>query len=277
MKPGQAILNAVLCLAVLAGCATPVLEIEEVEDRHREAAVVALESEEIAASRDTRQEEMSAVVGRVLPRVRNSAHAVCQELGRPQENCELMLTATVHVFPEEQDMNAFADHKNDIGIYGGLIANVGSDEEIAAVLSHEFAHVMYDHVSSKMTNAAVGMIVAAGLALAVVGDSQSPADQQAVQGMMEFGAAVGATAYSPEMELEADRTAIYILARAGYDTDSMKDVIVRMHRASARQASGASTQTVGFLQTHPSDNRRVAHIISSIEDANAGVPLVVAE
>lgn len=277
MKPGLIVLNVFLSLALLAGCATPVLEIEDVEDRHREAAVVALESEEIAAARETRQEEMSAVVDRVLPRVRNSAHAVCQELGRPRANCNLMLTATVHVFPDETDINAFADQNNDIGIYGGLIANAGSDEEIAAVLAHEFAHVMYDHVSSKMTNAVIGMLVAGGLALAVTGDGQSPADRQAVQGMMEFGAAVGATAYSPEMELEADRTAVYILAGAGYDTDSMKDMIVRMHRAGAKQRSGTSTQTVGFLQTHPSDNRRVAHIISSIEDANSGVPLVVAE
>lgn len=32
---------------------------------------------------------------------------------------------------------------------------------------------------------------------------------------------------------------------------------------------------VGFLQTHPSDHRRIAHILNAVRDAEVGVPLKV--
>ena len=98
------------------------------------------------------------------------------------------------------------------------------------------------------------MLVAGGLALAVTGDSQSPADQQAVQGMMEFGAAVGATAYSPEMELEADRTAIYILAGAGYDT-RLDEGHYRSNASRGREAKARRFHSVRGLPSDASERQ----------------------
>ena len=91
---------------------------------------------------------------------------------------------------------------------------------------------------------------------------------------MRAGILAGARAYSPEMEIEADRLAVYILDEAGYPPTAMRDVIVRMHRimpASKRKVS--SPTRAGFLDTHPSDDRRIAHILSAIRDVRAGVPL----
>ena len=70
----------------------------------------------------------------------------------------------------------------------------------------------------------------------------------------DLGAGIGATAYSPEMELEADRAAVYILLYAGYRPEAMQDFLVRATRESARQAN-LGIYTVSFLQT-PSEHQQ---------------------
>ena len=93
---------------------------------------------------------------------------------------------------------------------------------------------------------------------------------------MRLGAEIGANAYSPEMEIEADRTAVYILHRAGFPASAMQSALVRLSQTRARWQDGTFSGEVGFLQTHPSDDRRLAHVYSATQDAEAGVPLVVA-
>lgn len=36
---------------------------------------------------------------------------------------------------------------------------------------------------------------------------------------------------------------------------------------------GAPSDSVGFLDTHPSDDDRIANLVSAIEDVRSGVPL----
>ena len=203
-----------LLAAMLAGCAKPYLDIPEPNKRHKAEAEVALQHAQVGPARNTAADRMTPAVNRVLWRVRASANEVCKELKLPDERCKLMLKARVLVYTEEKDINAFADGEDNVSVLGGLVRNMGTDAEIAGVLAHEFAHVMYGHVEKKTENALIGGLIlgsiAAGLAAAAGADGR-----QMIKESTQLGGDIGRHAYSPEMEIEADRTAIYILRNAG--------------------------------------------------------------
>ena len=277
MTMRKAIKLGLLAAAVaLVGCSKPVLHIDEPSERHQDIADEVLESTAVGPSRNIDGADLTSTVSRVLPPIRRASHEVCRELSLPAKNCQGVLDAEVTVDPGEADPNAFADMQGNVHMNGGIVSISGSDDEVAAVLAHEFAHVMYGHVEMKMSNALVGMAIAGGIALAITSDSGAY-DQQATEDFMQVGYDFGSHAYSPEMEIEADRTAIYILKRAGYRPGAMRDTIVRLSRMELAYRRGLVSQQVGFLQTHPSSDRRIAHILSAIDDAEAGHPLVVAE
>ena len=269
-------LGLLAAAVALAGCSKPVLHIDEPSEMHQEIADEVLESTALGPSRNIGSANVTSTVGRVLPPIRRASHEICWELSLPAGNCRAVLDAEVTVDPAEADPNAFADMHGNVHMHGGIVSISGSDDEVAAVLAHEFAHVMYGHVERKMSNALVGMAVAGGLALAITSDGGAH-DQRTTEDFMQVGYDVGSHAYSPEMEIEADRTAIYILERAGYRPGAMRDTIVRLSRMEQAYRLGLIPHQVGFLQTHPSNDRRIAHILSAIDDAEAGYPLVVAE
>ena len=265
----------ILCVgAALAACSTPVLDIPEPKARHLAAAHTALDRSSLGPSRDLEDFDRIDAVNRIGPRVRYSAIAICQSLELPDEHCASVEDAIVNIHYNDEQLNAYADKQDEISILGGLIGASGRDEEIAAILAHEYAHIMYGHVEKKITNALVGMAIAGAIAAALT--DRGASDEKMNKKLLHAGAAIGSRAYSPEMEIEADRTAIYILRDAGFPTSAMQEVIVRMHRIKARPVRGPFSGRVGFLETHPSNDRRVAHIISATEDAKAGVPLKVA-
>ena len=265
-------LGLALLAAALAGCATPHLDIAEPDERQRAEAEATLKHAQVGPARKTAAGQMVPTVNRVLRRVRLASHAVCTELRLPEERCKPMLEAKVLVHTKKKDINAFADDDDNVGVYGGLVHHMGTDAEIAGVLAHEFAHVMYGHVESKKINAIIGGLLLGGLA-AVASAGSGGDDRQLVRDSTRLGWEFGAAAYSPEMEIEADRTAVYILHKAGLPLTAMQSALLRMSRAKAQRSSGTFAGTVGFLETHPSDNRRIAHLISAMEDVRAGKPL----
>lgn len=266
-------LSAFVIVLALAGCAQPVLEISEPGEQHQAAADRILKTAAVAPARNVPASEMTSTVHRVLRPIRASSFKVCKRLSLPDERCKLVLLSSVTVDTQDGDPNAFADRFDNVHVSGGLVSSAGSDTEIAAVLAHEFAHIMYGHVEKKTSNALIGMTIAGGIA-AAISANYGYSDPQINQDFMEIGMELGSRAYSPEMEIEADRTAIYILKNAGYSPSAMRDVIVRMHRSNLRKRHTGFSRTVGFLQTHPSNDRRIAHILSAIDDAESGVPLI---
>lgn len=266
---------AALALA-LAGCATPHLDIAEPDDRQKAEALAKLTHAAVGPPRNVAAGRMVPTVNRILGRVRRASHAVCTDLKLPEERCKPILEAKVLVYTAEKDINAFADGNDNVSVLGGLVRNMGTDAEIAGVLAHEFAHVMYGHVEKKRTNALIGGLIL-GVLTGVASAAARSQDQKPVRDMTRLGLEIGSTAYSPEMEIEADRTAVYILRRAGFPVHALQSALLRMNRADADRSSGAFSGTVGFLETHPSDDRRHAHLISAMEDVRAGKPLKPAD
>lgn len=153
----------------------------------------------------------------------------------------------VQVFASDQ-LNAFALPGNKIGIYTGILDIMDNDAQIAAVMGHEVAHVLFNHSGERYSQAVATQTgLAAGSA--VVGGSQ--AGNAAMQAL-GLGVQVGAVLpFSRKHELEADKFGVRYMHRAGYDANEA----IRFWQKMSASKSGAPPE---FLSTHPADATRIA-------------------
>lgn len=145
--------------------------------------------------------------------------------------------------------NAFAVPGNRIGLYEGMMRLAGSDDELAAVIGHELAHVTENHSSERLstsiaTQTGVQIATSAAGASGVV----SPQTAAAILGAgAQFGIEMP---YGRNQELEADRLGLGYMARAGYNPEAAVTLWRRMDSGSAPE----------FLSTHPGAERRIERI-----------------
>lgn len=103
----------------------------------------------------------------------------------------------------------------------GTVASL-TDDELAAVIGHEFAHVSLRHIEKKQNRAVLGAILGAavgGVASAELGGSSYDV-QRAAEDWGALGAMIGSVSYSKRMERRADCVGVYYAARAGYDVSA---------------------------------------------------------
>ncbi|MFC1515344.1 M48 family metallopeptidase [Thermodesulfobacteriota bacterium] len=144
-------------------------------------------------------------------------------------------------------INAYADGKNVI-ITTGMLRFTESDDELALVLGHEFAHNVLGHMNQKRVQSAAGLLL--DLAVTVF------------TGVNTGGlfSSLGGNMFSTEFEADSDYMGLYIAARAGYDIKIAPEFWRRMaveHPASIGKH---------YLATHPSTPERSAALKESIEE-----------
>ena len=164
----------------------------------------------------------------------------------------------------DRQINAFATLGGYIGTNAGLILTAEREDEVAAVLSHEIAHVTQQHVLRGVERAQrdqipilLGMLGAIVLAQAAGGSSSGDASQAALasaMGLMQQRQ----IDYTRSNESEADRVGIRTLARAGYDVDAMADFFGRLAKASRSNRGSGRESTPDYLQTHPVTTTRIS-------------------
>ena len=164
----------------------------------------------------------------------------------------------------DRQINAFATLGGYIGTNAGLILTAEREDEVAAVLSHEIAHVTQQHVLRGVERAQrdqipilLGMLGAIVLAQAAGGSSSGDASQAALasaMGLMQQRQ----IDYTRSNESEADRVGIRTLSRAGYDVDAMADFFGRLAKASRSNRGSGRESTPDYLQTHPVTTTRIS-------------------
>lgn len=155
---------------------------------------------------------------------------------------------------ESAELNAYADG-NYIVVSTAMI-DFTSDDELATVISHEYAHNIMGHVASQTQNAAVGGILG------------TIADQLASSQGFNTGGAIGKLGqnysvmrYSVGFEQEADYVGLYVMERAGYDINKAPALWRKMSQADARGISMRST--------HPSNSERYVALSQTIAEIQA--------
>lgn len=165
---------------------------------------------------------------------------------------------------KDRQINAFATLGGYIGVNAGLILTAQREDEVAAVISHEVAHVTQQHVLRGAERAQrdqipilLGMLGAIVLAQAAGGNSSGDASQAALAGAMGL-IQQRQIDYTRSNESEADRVGIRTLARAGYDVEAMAGFFERMSQAMRGNRGGDRERTPDYLQTHPVTTTRIS-------------------
>lgn len=215
--------------------------------------------------------EWEETLRRIEHRIAMAAVEVC---GRAHgTRCRTALQSAAIV--QDDSINAWVDQNHRIGVHSGLLANAGSDEEIAAVLAHEYGHIFAGHFDRKATNAGagalVGMLAGAWLVSSGYGDAHTAVS------VVDAATNVGVGAFSQQYELEADYYAALILNEAGVDLDHGRDLLRRLAKTS-QGGYGAgvwATRAKLMASTHPANDYRIARwlgVSRALEEARRVSP-----
>lgn len=163
----------------------------------------------------------------------------------------------VTVFASDQ-ANAFALPGGKIGVYDGLYKVAVNQNQVAAVMGHEVAHVIAEHSAARMSTGVVTQFGMQVVGAFVGGSSMSPAAQQGVMQAMGLGAQFGVVLpFSRGDESESDVLGLGYMAAAGFDPRES----VKLWENMAKAGGQAPPE---FASTHPSHSTR-------IRDLNAGM------
>lgn len=148
-----------------------------------------------------------------------------------------------YVLLEDPSANAFAMPGGKIAVFTGLLQHVDSDDELAAVIGHEIAHVLLQHANQRMS---AELLRGLGGLVAVAGTADMEEDDRAlVLAAYGLGTQLGIMLpYSRSHETQADRLGLMIAARSGYDPRAALRFWDKMAQANA----GGMPE---FLSTHP--------------------------
>ncbi|MDH3345852.1 MAG: M48 family metallopeptidase [Kiritimatiellaceae bacterium] len=163
-------------------------------------------------------------------------------------------------------VNAMAAPGGKIMVYEGLWdpqnGLARTEDEIAAVIAHEIAHVNARHSTEAMTRAMPANIAAIGL-MALAKDSEhEKVAQMLVAGGMFVVNGVWMTKYSRTDEFEADAVGLMYMAKAGYDP---RAAIHIWEQVAARQ--GRNDPASSIFSTHPSSAARVENLRAKLPEA----------
>ncbi len=206
--------------------------------------------------------EVSRVLDRIARRLNPPAETLCRELGVAA--CDWYVQAS-----RSRRLNASAAAGGRVTINRGIIEYARSEEEVAFVVAHELAHQIANHPSSTGEDATAGATVGTilGAALVVVSaaaGSRASATQnrRSIEGMAGTGSRLGVLAFSKEQEREADRLALLLLWRAGYQAEVARGFLITMSRASTRRETG-------LFDSHPAGPERLAAFDATLAELRA--------
>jgi predicted Zn-dependent protease len=157
---------------------------------------------------------------------------------------------TVFDSPEK---NAFALPGNKIGVFAGMLDTATTQDQLAAVIGHEIAHVVADHGNERVsTNFAADT----GLQLAsVIATNSAGTESQTLIALLGVGTQVGILLpFSRVQEEEADLLGLDYMAHAGFDPAASIELWKKM------QVAADSATPPEILSTHPATGSRIADL-----------------
>lgn len=157
----------------------------------------------------------------------------------------------------DYNINAFAMPGGFIGVNIGLLLTVQSESELAAVLSHEIAHVTQHHlariIAGQQGNSLASM---AALAIAILASRNNPQTAEAAIVSMQARTLQKQLDFTRAHEQEADRIGLDILQKSNFSIHAMPEFLNRLQRATQLLEGHAPS----YLRTHPITGDRIADI-----------------
>lgn len=175
----------------------------------------------------------------------------------------------------EESINAFAMPGGSVLVSHGLVKRLQNESELAGVLAHEIAHVLKKHQLAAIQSSLNSEVLAgfgkeaAGRAIGRRGDVMGLGSKAAEAGVDALKNGIFLKPLDRSMEYDADRMAVVIAARSGYDPYGLV-AVMQMLAQTKGDDSGTS-----IFDTHPSPTDRLAELesfVPSVLERYAGQP-----
>lgn len=163
--------------------------------------------------------------------------------------------------------NAWALPGGKIAVNRGLLTELDSEAELAAVLSHEVVHAAARHSAQAASRAALaqGAVILGTVAVGASTDSDDYTTVALLGGMI--GAQLIQQRHSREAEREADYYGMAYMQSAGYDPAAAVDLQETFVRLSENRQSGWLD---GLFASHPPSQERVENNRRRAEELGRG-------
>lgn len=159
--------------------------------------------------------------------------------------------------------NAWALPGGKISINRGLLVELKSEAELAAVLGHEIVHSAAKHGAKGQTRG-IGLQLGV-LTASVIGAREGYG--QEVQLLSSVGAQIINSQYGQGAELESDRYGMNYMSRAGFDPQGA----VGLQRTFVKLSEGQQSNTLSRLfASHPPSQKRVDENIKTAQGLKKG-------
>lgn len=155
---------------------------------------------------------------------------------------------------DSKDINAFALPGGKIGVYTGLLKAATNQDQLAAVIGHEVAHVLANHSAERMSDQ---MAASFGAQVASIATGYDP------QLFQMAGNVFFVLPFSRTHESEADLLGLDLMSKAGFDPRQSIPLWQNMARL-------GGDKPAEFMSTHPSDETRIRQLS---ERLNVSMPI----
>jgi predicted Zn-dependent protease len=237
-----------LVLALAAGCASDRQVIAQAETTHGELSPALIKDSEVAGY-------LQAVGTRIVDaaKVVDAKHEGPKaHFENKEDNSWMFQNGEFHLV-NSKTLNAFTTGGNHMYVYSELMQTCRTEDELAAVMAHEYAHVYSRHVQKGMNRQywAMGASAGAGLVGLALGGKEHGTEYAGL-------AAVSAgtvsqflnLGYTREDEAEADQWGFVFYTHAGWDPAHFGDFFQQLIDKGMDKGSEATSD-------HPSLSSRV--------------------
>jgi predicted Zn-dependent protease len=233
------------------GCASDASVIQQAETTHKSLEPAIIRDPELA-------NYLQSVGERIIAAAKEAdkEHVGPKTHFDKSQNDDWMYSATKMQFHlvNSKTLNAFTTGGEHMYIYNQLFQECKSEDELAAVIAHEYAHVYCRHVAKGM-NRQIPLLVGGALAGGAAGYALGGKDNKTAAAAA--GAGVGAAGgqflnmgFTRGDEAEADQYGFWFYTHAGWDPNHFADFFQHM-------IDKGYDKTPGILSDHPTLASRV--------------------
>jgi predicted Zn-dependent protease len=159
------------------------------------------------------------------------------------------------------DVKAFALPTKKIGVHTGLLNVAENQDQLAAVMAHEIAHVQTAHARERMSFQRI-TLDPLSLTSELLQIQKIPILREVFNGIDLGTRAAFLLPFSRQQEFEADNVGLKIMAKAGFDPHESLNFWEKI-------AKTDQPQKMEWLSTHPSHKSRIKNIKGKLGEAAA--------